>query len=262
MSRLKNKFNELKRKNRCAFIAYITAGDPNLSKTKEIVQELEKSGVDIIELGVPFSDPLADGPVIQAASQRALKNGTSLTKIIRLVKALRFKVKIPLCLMSYYNPIYKMGLAHFAQMASEAGVDGVIVPDLPVEEAGPFIRCVRKAKLDTIFFVAPTSAGERIKKTANASSGFIYYISLTGITGARKELSRDLRGRINSIKKYSRNPVCVGFGVSRPKQVKELSSFCDGVIVGSAIVSRVSANLKDKNLVHKVGNFVRGLTNV
>lgn len=260
MSRLAQKFKELKRKNRCAFIAYVTAGDPSLSVTKELIFELERSGVDIIELGVPFSDPLADGPVIQAASQRALKKGATLAKIIQLVKSIRKDVRIPLCLMSYYNPIYKMGLSRFTSAAERAGVDGVIIPDLPPEEAKGLVRAMRRQKIDTIFFASPMSSIKRIKLAAKASSSFIYYVSLTGITGARKELADDLKARVNFIKKYTTKPVCVGFGVSRPQQVKELSSFCGGVIVGSAIVNKIAENLNKKNLVKNIGMFVRSLT--
>lgn len=262
MSRLTNKFKELKQKNKCAFVSYVTAGYPDLSLTKELIFKLEESGVDIIELGVPFSDPLADGPVIQAASQYALKKGVTLTKIIGLIKSIRGRVKIPLCLMSYYNPIYKMGLVQFTKKASEAGIDGVIVPDLPLEEAGEFIGGVRRKKIDTIFFVSPTSTAGRMKSAASASSGFIYYVSLTGITGARKNLAGDLRGRVGLIRKYTAKPVCIGFGISRPRHLKELARFCDGVIVGSAIVKKISENITSKGLTYKVGNFVRSLTQV
>ncbi|MDP1852797.1 MAG: tryptophan synthase subunit alpha [Candidatus Omnitrophota bacterium] len=260
MRRLAQKFKELKRKNRCAFIAYITVGDPSLSVTKELIFELERSGVDIIELGVPFSDPLADGPVIQAASHRALKNGTTLAKIIQLIKSIRKDVRIPLCLMSYYNPIYRMGLLRFASEIERSGVDGVIVPDLPLEEAKGLIKVMRRGKIDTVFFVSPMSSIKRIKLAAKASSSFIYYVSLAGITGARKELADDLRAKVSLIKRYTTKPVCVGFGISRPQQVRELSNFCDGVIVGSAIVNKIAENLNKEDLIKNIGIFVRSLT--
>lgn len=259
MTRLQKKFKELKQKSKCAFIAYITAGHPNFSVTKELVLELEKSGVDIIELGVAFSDPLADGPVIQAASQLALKGGVNLLKILSLVKSIRAKVSIPLCLMSYYNPIYKFGLSRFVKEARAAGVDGVIVPDLPIEEAEDFVRLIRRNKLDTIFFVSPMSSVKRIKLAVKASSGFIYYVSLTGVTGARVKLAHDLKQKISLIKKYTLKPVCVGFGISKAGQVKEVSGFCDGVIVGSAIVDMVYKNIGNKNLAKNVGRFVGSL---
>lgn len=260
MTRLERKFRELKKEKRCAFIAYITAGDPDLAVTRELIFELERQGVDVIELGVPFSDPLADGPVIQAASLRALKGGTTLIKIIHLVKAVRSKVAIPLCLMSYYNSLYKFGLSEFARQADQAGIDGLIVPDLPPEEAGEFIRYARQMRLDTIFFVSPTSKIKRIKLAAAASSGFIYYVSLTGTTGARSRLPLDFKKKISLISKYTRKPVCVGFGLSKPEHIKEISRFCQGVIVGSAIVRQIARNLNNKNLVKKVGCFVRSLT--
>lgn len=260
MTRLQQKFKELRLKKKCAFIAYITAGDPSLSVTKELIFELERSGADIIELGVPFSDPLADGPVIQAASQRALKKGTTLAKIIQLVKNIRKDVRIPLCLMSYYNPIYKMGLSHFTSESQRAGVDGVIVPDLPPEEAKGFAKAMRREKIDTVFFVSPMSSAKRIKLAIQASSGFIYYVSLTGITGARKDLAEGLKAKVSLIKRYTAKPVCVGFGISRPQQVRELSNFCDGVIVGSAIVNKIAENLNKEGLIKNIGIFVRSLT--
>ena len=260
MTRLRKKFKELKKKKKCAFVAYITAGDPNLKITEKLIFELEKQGVDIIELGVPFSDPLADGPVIQKASIRALKNKTNLSKIIRMVKTVRPRIKIPLCLMTYYNPVYKFGLDKFTNAAGVSGVDGVIVPDLPPEEAGEFTRCARRAKVDTVFFVSPMSTDKRIKAAAKASSGFIYYVALTGVTGARNKLGADLKKNISRIKRYTSKPVCAGFGISRPGHVKELSRFCDGVIVGSAIVNKIENNSGDENLVKIVGNFIRTLT--
>ncbi|PIQ88850.1 MAG: tryptophan synthase subunit alpha [Candidatus Omnitrophica bacterium CG11_big_fil_rev_8_21_14_0_20_42_13] len=260
MKRLDRKFNELKKKGRCAFIAYITAGDPDLRVTKKLIFELERQGVDIIELGVPFSDPLADGPVIQAASKRALGKGTSLRKIIALVKSIRKEVNIPLCLMSYYNPIYKMGLPLFTEKAAYAGVDGVIIPDLPPEEAKEFMQYSRGNKLDTIFFISPTSDVKRIKMAAAFSSGFIYYVSLAGVTGARKKISSDLKKRISLIKRHTKKPVCVGFGISKPGHVRYLSSFCDGVIVGSAIVKVIAVNSRKKDLVKVTGRFAAGLS--
>lgn len=260
MSRLSRKFKELNKKKKCAFIAYITGGDPNLATTKELILELERRGTDIIEIGVPFSDPLADGPAIQKASLRALKTHVTLAKIIHLVKEIRSKVRIPLCLMSYYNPIYKFGLSRFAQQARQAGIDGVIVPDLPPEEAREFVKYARINKLDTIFFVSPTSSIKRIKLASSISSGFIYYVSLTGVTGARKRLAPDLKRKYFLIKKYTRKPVCVGFGVSCPEHIKQISRFYEGVIVGSAIVTKVGENLDDRNLVKKVGRFVQSLS--
>ncbi|MCD5401736.1 tryptophan synthase subunit alpha, partial [candidate division NPL-UPA2 bacterium] len=193
MSRIREKFKELRRRREKAFIAFITAGDPNLETTKSLVIELEKREVDIIELGVPFSDPLADGPTIQAASERALRNKVSLKDILGLVKSLRRRVEIPLTLLTYYNPIHRYGLKEFARDAARAGVDGVIVPDLPPEEGKGLKAFARKVGLDTIFLVAPASTSERIKLIAKSSTGFIYYISLTGVTGARDKLTEAIK---------------------------------------------------------------------
>lgn len=259
MSRIEEKFKELRRRGEKAFIAFITAGDPNLETTEALVIELEKRGVDIIELGVPFSDPLADGPTIQAASERALKNKVSLKDILRLVKSLRKRVEIPLTLLTYYNPVYRYGLEKFARDAARAGVDGVIVPDLPPEEGKELKVYARKADLDTIFLVAPTSTSERIKLVAKNSTGFIYYVSLTGVTGARDKLTETIKPTLRKIRRFTEKPIAVGFGISRPYQVKEIISFAEGVIVGSAIVKRVEENLNHKNLTGQVGSFVERL---
>ncbi len=259
MSRIRETFKELKRKREKAFIAFLTAGDPNLKATGALVIELEKRGVDIIELGVPFSDPLADGPTIQAASERALKNKVSLKDILGLVKTLRKKVKIPLVLLTYYNPIHRYGLERFAKDAAKAGVDGVIVPDLPPEEGTELKTYMGKVDLDIIFLVAPTSSSERIKLVARNSTGFIYYVSLTGVTGARDELTESIKPTLRKIHRFTKKPIAVGFGISSPRQVKETVPFAEGVIVGSAIVKVVEENLNHKNLTGKVGNFVEGL---
>ena len=259
MSRIGDKFEELKRRGEKAFIAFITAGDPSLEVTGSLVIELEKRGVDIVELGVPFSDPLADGPTIQAASERALKNKVSLRDILGLVKGLRKKVKIPLVLLTYYNPVYRYGLEKFARDAAGAGVDGVIIPDLPPEEGKELKVYAGKVGLDSIFLVAPTSTLERIRLVAKNSTGFIYYVSLTGVTGARDKLTETIKPALGKIHRFTKKPVAVGFGISRPRQVKEIVPFAEGVIVGSAIVKRIEENLNHKNLTGQVGSFVEGL---
>lgn len=260
MSRIDGRFKELKRQKKKAFIVYICAGDPDLNTTKQLVLEFDRVGVDIIELGVPFSDPLADGPTIQRASQRALKNRVNLPRIFSLIKTLRREVKIPLVLMTYYNPVYKYGVKRFVRDAKSAGADGVIVPDLSPEEAGQLISASKLYKFDTIFLAAPTSTRERIRLIAEKSSGFIYYVSLTGVTGARKELPVQIKEHISQIKRITNKPVCVGFGVSTPKQVRDLSRFCDGVIVGSAIINRLESCLLDKKRIpDKVAVFVKSL---
>ena len=259
MTRIEKKFRELRRKNKKAFIVFITCGFPNLATTHRLILELEKCGVDIIELGVPFSDPLADGPIIQAASERSLKRGTTLGDVIKLVKKIRQISQIPLAIMSYYNPILSMGEERFIRQVSRSGLDGLIIPDLPPEEAADLIGYCREFKINTIFFLSPTSSKERIKLIDRASSGFIYYVSLTGVTGIRSKLHKELGNRVRLLKRFTTKPICVGFGVSNRNQVRELSGFADGVIVGSAIVKKIQDNLGKKDLVDRVGRFVRNL---
>lgn len=260
MNRIDKKFKDLKKKNKKAFIAFITAGYPNLNTTKKLVLEFDRIGVDIIELGVPFSDPMADGQIIQEASQEALRKNTHLAGILNLVKSVRIKhSNIPICLMTYYNPIFCFGEERFVKNAVASGVDGVIIPDLPPEEAKSFIELANKSNLDMICFLAPTSALKRVKFISRIAKGFIYYVSLTGVTGLRKKLPKDLRNNLKLIKKCTKKPVCVGFGVSNAFQVKEINKIADGVIVGSAIVKQIKDNLTKKNLIKKVSDFVQGL---
>ena len=259
MNRIEKKFSQLKVKNKKAFIAFITAGYPDLSTTAKLVLSLEKEGVDIIELGVPFSDPLADGPVIQDASAYSLKKGTNLLKILNLVKKLRKSASLPICLMTYYNPIFCFGERLFVDKAVLAGVDGVIIPDLPLEEAKGFIHYANKAGLANICFVAPTSSSARIKAISKKAKGFIYYVSSTGVTGRRKNLSADLKTNLSKIKKLTSLPVCVGFGISNAHQVREVSKISDGVIIGSAIVEKIKKNIGRRDLVRRVSSFVKSL---
>jgi len=240
MSGIEKTFRELKKKGRKAFIPYIMAGEPSLEKTGEIIFMFEECGADIVELGVPFTDPLADGPVIQRASERALERGITLKGVLPFIKELRKRTLIPLVLMTYYNPVFKYGEEDFVKDARDAGVDGVIIPDLPPDEAGSFIKLSRKAFLDTVFLLAPTSTTERIKKVARASRGFIYYVSITGITGSRLLLDGSLESSILEIRKYTDKPIAVGFGVSSPEEAAVVSKASDGVIVGSAIVKRIN----------------------
>ncbi len=259
MNRINKKFMELKKKGKKAFIAFITAGYPNLVTTAKLVLELEKRGVNIVELGVPFSDPLADGAVIQEASLYSLKKKTNLIKILDLVKSLRQDTDLPICLMSYYNPIFCLGDKHFVDKAVAAGVDGVIIPDLPPEEARDFISYAHKKGLVNICFLAPTSSEARIKAISKIAKGFIYYVSLTGVTGSRKKLSADLKANLARIRKVARIPVCVGFGISSADQLKQVQKICDGAIVGSAIVNKIRENISRGDLVNRVGNFVERL---
>jgi tryptophan synthase alpha chain len=239
LTRISETFKRLNQQGKKAFIPYMMAGDPSLEKTRDVVLLFEACGADIVELGVPFSDPLADGPTIQRASERALKNGVTLRKVISLVKDLRQVTQIPLVLMTYFNPVFKYGTDAFIKDARSAGVDGMIIPDLPPDEAGDFIKLSRKAALDTIFLLAPTSTEDRIRKVTKAASGFIYYVSITGITGASLLLDGSMDLLISNIRKYTDKPIAVGFGVSTPEEAAAIARISDGVIVGSAIVKKL-----------------------
>lgn len=259
MNRIEAKFKELKKRKKTALIPFITAGDPDLKTTKDLVLEMERRGADIIELGVPFSDPIADGPTIQAADIRAMKHKISLKDILKLVKDLRKKTEVPLVLMTYYNLFFNYGIEKFVIQARKSGVDGVIAADLPIEEAGELKRYARKNNLDTIFLASPTSPSQRLKLIAKETRGFIYYVSLTGVTGARKKLPEDLIFSLKRLKRFTKKPIAVGFGISKPEHVRKIRRYADGAVVGSAIVSIIEKNLKSRNLVKKVGDFVERL---
>ena len=256
MNRIDNIFKKLKSRRKKAFITYITAGDPDLAATGKLVSILERSGADIIELGIPFSDPIADGPTIQAASYRALLKKASLIKILDLVKKIRKDTEIPLVFMTYYNPIFKYGLKRFFMSCKKAGVDGVIVPDLPIEEADELTRLGKKTGIRTIFLIAPTSTKDRMRKIVKRSSGFIYYVSSTGVTGARRSLPSDMIKNVRIIRSMTDKPVAVGFGVSDSKQAKLIARTADGVIVGSAI-DRIIA--ESGSAAQKVSLFAKKL---
>ncbi len=238
MNRIETTLNRLKADNKKAFIPYIMAGDPDLEKTMEHVMLLAECGADIIELGVPFSDPLADGPTIQRAAERALKAGVTLKRIIPFVKKLRQRTQVPIVLMTYYNPVFKYGEDAFIKDSVKAGIDGVIIPDLPPEEGEDFIKLSRAAKFCTIFLIAPTSTKERIEQIVSACTGFVYYVSITGITGSKLMFEKTFKSHIASVKKSTDKPIAVGFGVSTPEDAKMVSQIADGVIVGSAIVKK------------------------
>lgn len=256
MTRIDKKFKELKRLRKKAFITYITAGDPDLAATEKLVPLLEKSGVDIIELGIPFSDPLADGPTIQAASQRALKNKVNLKKVFAMVSRLRKETLIPIAFMTYYNPVLKYGLERFTRDCRANGVDGVIVPDLPHEEAKGLIRFAKRYGIANINLIAPTSTRQRVKEIVKSSTGFIYYVSLTGVTGARKKLPSEVTSKVKLITSMTKKPVCVGFGVSTPQQARAMAKISDGVIVGSAIVKIIG---EKRDLFKRVSGFSKRL---
>jgi tryptophan synthase alpha chain len=221
---------------RPAFVAFLTAGDPSLERTLSAALELEQAGVDVLELGVPFSDPLADGPVIQRSSERALSRGVTLARVLDVVREIRNASQLPLVLFSYLNPLLQRGLERVAKEAAQAGVDGVLVTDLPPEEGEAWIAAARAAELDTIFLASPTSPDERLRKVAEASRGFVYAISRTGVTGERQALSDEARPLVARLRALTSVPVALGFGISTPEQVKEAAAAADAVVVGSALV--------------------------
>ena len=259
MNRLDATFAKLKAKGDKALIAYIMAGDPSLQDTEQLVLELERAGADIIELGVPFSDPIADGPVIQRAAERALRGGTSLRKILATVTALRTKTQVPLVLMSYYNSIHAFGEEKFCGAAAAAGVDGLIVPDMPPEEAGGLQAHATRAGLEIIYLLAPTSTPDRLALVARRSRGFIYYVSLTGITGAKLADFSDVQRNVDRIRAKASTPVAVGFGVATADDAARVGRVADGVIVGSAIVRQIGDHQHDSRMAEQVGRFVRSL---
>lgn len=251
MNRIDKKFKLLRASNKKGFIAYVTAGDPDLPTTKRIVLALERSGVDIIELGIPFSDPVADGPTIQAASQRALKRNASLKKIFAMVASIRKESGVPIVFMTYYNPVLQYGLKKFAGDCRRFGVDGVIVPDLPLEESSDLLRVTRKEGVALVFLVAPTSTAGRIREITRASRGFVYYVSRTGVTGTRSSLSTEVDRKVRMIKAVTEKPVAVGFGISNIAQARQAAGSADAVIVGSALVNIVGKHAKSKAAIIK-----------
>ncbi len=233
---LRAAFRARSRRKGAALVAYVTAGDPTLKFTEALVLRLVATGADVIELGVPFSDPIADGPVIQRASERALRAGTTLADVLRLAARVRKRSGVPLVLFSYYNPVLQMGLEHFAQRAAHAGINGVLITDLTPEEAGGFVRVMRRARLETVFLAAPTSTPTRLRAIARLSRGFVYAISRRGTTGVREDVPADVGRAVKRLRRLTRLPVAVGFGISRREQVARLEGMADGVVVGSALV--------------------------
>jgi tryptophan synthase alpha chain len=225
-----------------AFVAFVTAGDPSLERTDEIAPALEAAGVDVLELGVPFSDALADGPVIQRASARARQRGVGLAEVLDAARRIRARSELPIVLFSYANPLLRYGLERLAADAARAGVDGVLVTDLPPEEAGEWISCARARALDTVFLAAPTSSDERLRRIVDASRGFVYAVSRTGVTGERAALSEDAAALVRRLRARTAAPIVLGFGISTPAQVREAASLADGVVVGSALVRFLEEN--------------------
>lgn len=258
-SRLDATFAALRARRERALVPYFTAGDPSIAATRQLVVEAARRGADVIELGIPFSDPLADGPVIQRATQRALAAGVTLPRVLELVREMRGEVSVPLVFLTYYNPILAFGLKAFCRTAVEAGIDGVIVADLPPEEAGPLQVEAEPAGLDLVHLVAPTSTPERMRRIARASQGFIYMVSLTGVTGERAALAPELSQQLRALRAITTKPICVGFGISTPAQAREVGRVADGVIVGSAIVRLVEQHGATPDLLARVGDFIAAL---
>lgn len=259
-NRIAATFDKLRARGDKALIPYIMAGDPSLAETESLVTALEQAGADLIELGVPFSDPIADGPVIQKAAERSLRSGVSLSSILSTVKTLRLKTQIPLILMTYYNTIMAMGEKEFCRKAVEAGVDGVIVPDMPPEEAEALGEAASAAKGPVvIFLLAPTSTKSRQAQVIKRTTGFIYYVSLTGITGAKLVDLENVRQNVSTIRKATPKPIAVGFGISTPQDAKAIADFADGIIVGSALVRQIAEHQQDSTLIERISRFTRDL---
>ncbi len=257
-SRIEAKFKELAEKKSKGLVIYVTAGDPTLADTEDLLAALERGGADIIELGIPFSDPLADGPIIQRASERALRGGTTLRKVIAALPKWRKKVRVPLVLFSYYNPILQYGLEEFARDASAAGADGVLAVDLAPEESAPYVQALRKSSLDTIFLASPTSTDERLERVAAVSTGFLYLISRAGVTGERKDIAGDTRPLIERARKFTRLPLAVGFGLSSPEQIRAVQELADAAVVGSAVVRTIEERFPAEGAA-AVENYIRWL---
>jgi tryptophan synthase alpha chain len=259
MSRIGRRFRELRERGERALVPFVTAGDPDLGTTAEIVVALEQAGADLVELGVPFSDPIADGPTIQRANERALARGVSLRRILELVKGLREHTQIPLVLMGHANPFYAMGEHGFVAAAADAGVDGIIVADLPPEEGSSLYAKAEAAGIDGVLLAAPTTSTARAAMLTARTRGFLYYVSLTGVTGARRKLAADLEAEVRRVRGQSDIPVCVGFGVSTPEQARAIAAYADGVAVGSALVDRIAAAATPAAAVESAAAFVAEL---
>ena len=259
-TRISSLFAKHKSQGSKAFIAYLTAGDPSLALTTELVLALERGGADLIELGVPFSDPIADGPVIQRASERALLAGATLPRLLETVREIRRHSQVPLLLFSYLNPLLRYGLDKLARDAAAAGIDGVLLTDLSVEEAAEPVSRLRSQSLDTVFLAAPTSSERRLRLVAEHSSGFVYLVSRTGVTGEQQSLAASAAPLAERMRKLTQLPIALGFGVSTPAQVAEVARLADGVVVGSAIVKFIEAHWTAPDLLAKLEAFTSQLT--
>lgn len=259
MSRISQRFNELAANKEKAFIPFLTVGDPSLKKTLAYVKALIAGGADVIELGVPFSDPMADGPVIQEADERALAQGVTLNDVLTLVAKIRQFSEVPLLLMGYYNPIFHMGIETFARKAARAGVDGCLIVDLPPEESGEIKDAFAQHGIDIIHLLSPTSTPERIRQASQRGSGFLYYVSMRGITGAKLADYKTVARHVKQIKAQSKLPVAVGFGIGTPKAAREVTRFADAAVVGSAVVKKIAAGASAKEIETMAAGFKKGM---
>lgn len=255
MNRIDLKFEELKKQNKKALIPFVTAGDPSLESTVNIVLEMDKKGADIVEIGIPYSDPLADGPIIQGSSQRAIERGAKIKNIMEVVKKIRDKSDIPLVYLVYYSSIFKYGLEEFIFKASDCGIDGIIIPDLPIEERNDIINISKKYGIYLIPLVAPTSK-KRIKEIAGLGAGFVYCVSKNGVTGVGEQIKTDIKEYMELVGSYTKLPKALGFGISGPDMAKKFKPYCDGIIIGSAIVNMIYKCENEKDILEKVGTFI------
>lgn len=259
MTRISQKFQQLQAEHRKGFIPYITAGDPDLATTERLLLALAEAGADVIELGVPFSDPMADGPVIQRASERALKNPVGVAEVLPMVERIRPSCDVPIVLFTYFNPLMQFAKQDAGKKLKAAGIDGVLITDMIPEEAESFVAEMRAADVDTIFLVAPTSTDERIKLIAEQTTGFVYVVARTGVTGVRESMSATVSDLVARVKHYTSLPVAVGFGISTPEQVREVCSYADAAVVGSRMVLEIEQNLDSPQLVERVAQLAREL---
>lgn len=259
MSRLADTFARLRAAGTPGLVTYVTAGDPDLASTEGILRALDRAGADVVEVGIPFSDPLADGPVIQRATERALAAGTTLLGVLALLKRLRAEIRMPIVLFSYANPVLRIGAERFGDLAREAGVDGVLILDLPIEEAGDFRAMLEARGIDTILLLSPTTSDERLRQAAALGSGFLYAISRLGVTGVRNEIADGAEDMVRRIRRVSNLPVALGFGISKPDHVRQVGQWADAAVVGSALVNVIAEAGRSPDLNTRVEEYVRWL---
>jgi tryptophan synthase alpha chain len=259
MSRIDAAFRDLRQEGRVGLVTYVTAGDPDLERSREILVRIAHAGADLLEVGVPFSDPLADGPVIQRATERAIRAGSTLVKVLGMVSDVRTLVNAPIVLFTYANPVLRMGLDEFVSRAKQAGVDGVLTLDVPPEESAHFREALSRARIDTIFLLSPTTTSERIRRAAALGTGFLYGISRLGVTGMRDEVAESARALAARVRQETAMPLAMGFGLSRPEHVRAVSEFADAAVVGSALVNVIAEHGQSKTLFAEVERYVRWL---